>query len=68
MSEPASVPAGHPSDEIARLDAGELAAAFHRLSLSPVEVAATLLDRIDAIDPRINAIAHVDRAATLAQA
>jgi len=68
MSEPASVPAGHPSDEIARLGAGELAAAFHRLALSPVEVAATLLDRIDAIDPRINAIAHVDRTATLVQA
>jgi aspartyl-tRNA(Asn)/glutamyl-tRNA(Gln) amidotransferase subunit A len=68
MSEPACVAPDHPSDEIARLDAGALAAAFHRLALSPVEVAATLLDRIDAIDPRINAIVHVDRAATLAQA
>jgi aspartyl-tRNA(Asn)/glutamyl-tRNA(Gln) amidotransferase subunit A len=68
MPTPASVPVGHPSDSVAYLDAATLASAFRRGELSPVEVAALLVDRIEAIDPRINAIVHVDRTATLAQA
>jgi amidase len=36
----------------------ELAAAIRRKEVSPVEVADTYLDRIDALDPRLNAFCH----------
>lgn len=41
---------------------------FARGRLSPVEAARALLERIDAIDTKLNAVVHVDAAATLAMA
>lgn len=55
-------------DDIAYLSAAELAAGFRARDLSPVEVAAALLDRIGALDARINAVVHLDREAALAMA
>ncbi len=50
------------------MTAAELSAAFGRRELSPVEVATALLDRIAALDPKINAFCLVDRETSLAQA
>lgn len=55
-------------DEVAYLGAAELARAFRARELSPVEVAAALLDRIDAVNGAVNAVVHVDRDLTLAAA
>jgi aspartyl-tRNA(Asn)/glutamyl-tRNA(Gln) amidotransferase subunit A len=63
-----SLPVKAPGDDVAFLDAVALAAAFRRRSLSPVEVARALISRIEALDPPVNAIVHVDPALTLAQA
>jgi aspartyl-tRNA(Asn)/glutamyl-tRNA(Gln) amidotransferase subunit A len=57
-----------PGDDVAFLDAVVLAEAFRRRSLSPVEVARALISRIEALDPPVNAIVHVDPVLTLAQA
>jgi amidase len=38
----------------------ELAAAIRRMEVSPVEVAESYLDRIDELDPRLNAFCHRD--------
>ncbi len=60
---------GHgPSDEVAFLEARALSAAFAAGTLSPVEVAGALLDRIEALDGPVNSVVHLDRAATLAGA
>jgi aspartyl-tRNA(Asn)/glutamyl-tRNA(Gln) amidotransferase subunit A len=48
--------------------AAELAAAYASGELSPVHVARALLERIDAWEPRINAMYRVQREAALAQA
>jgi aspartyl-tRNA(Asn)/glutamyl-tRNA(Gln) amidotransferase subunit A len=45
-----------------------LAYAFRLRKLSPVEVALTLLDRIERLDPVVNAVVHADRQVTLAMA
>ncbi len=63
--------AGHaaaPDDEVAYLDVAQLTAAFRRRTLSPVEVADALLDRVARLDPRVNAVVHVDRGYTRAMA
>lgn len=46
----------------------ELSSAYERGELSPVEVCAQVLARIDAWEPRINAMYRVDRRTVLAQA
>lgn len=50
------------------MTAAELAAAYETKALSPVEVAETLLGRIEALDAEINCFCHVDGPATLKQA
>src|SRR5581483_6334625 len=42
-------------DDIAYMPATEMLAAFRAKRLSPVEVASALLDRIDAVNPAVNA-------------
>jgi aspartyl-tRNA(Asn)/glutamyl-tRNA(Gln) amidotransferase subunit A len=55
---------------IHELSAAELSAAYARRTLSPVEVATALLARVEAWEPRLNAMYRVDRegALTAAQA
>ena len=57
-----------PGDDVAFLDAVALAEAFRRRSLSPVGVARALISRIEALNPPVNAIVHVDPVLTLSQA
>jgi aspartyl-tRNA(Asn)/glutamyl-tRNA(Gln) amidotransferase subunit A len=57
-----------PGDDFAFMDATDLAHAFRLRRLSPVEVAMALLDRIDKLDPLVNAVVHRDRQFTLAMA
>lgn len=63
----AGAPAG-PDDEVAYLGVAELTQAFARRALSPVAVAERLIARIARLDPRVNAVVHVDPAYTLAMA
>lgn len=60
-----SGPAGQP---LWALDAATLADGFRAGALTPVEALAAVHDRIDAINPAINAIIAEDRAAARAQA
>jgi aspartyl-tRNA(Asn)/glutamyl-tRNA(Gln) amidotransferase subunit A len=57
-----------PGDDVAWLDVASLTSAFRRRALSPVDVARALILRIEALDPPVNAIVHVDRITTLAMA
>jgi aspartyl-tRNA(Asn)/glutamyl-tRNA(Gln) amidotransferase subunit A len=52
----------------ASLSAGELTAGYVRGDFTPVEVAASLLARIKALDGPVNSIVFTDEATTLAQA
>jgi len=60
--------ATHEDDEIASIDALALSRAFSNRELSPVEVAGSLLDRIERLNPQVNAIVHLDREKTLEMA
>ncbi|WP_262047374.1 amidase family protein [Bradyrhizobium sp. Bra78] len=60
--------ASHEDDKIASLDALALSRAFSNRELSPVEVAGSLLDRIERLNPQVNAIVHLDREKTLEMA
>lgn len=60
--------ATHEDDEIASLDALALSRAFSNRELSPVEVAGSLLGRIERLNPQVNAIVHLDREKTLEMA
>lgn len=53
---------------IHELSAAEISAAYASAELSPVEVARALLARIDAWEPRLNAMYRVDREGALKQA
>src|SRR5262249_15292392 len=53
---------------VSNLTAAQLASGYARGELSPVEVTRTLLERIDAWEPRINALYRMHRDAALAQA
>lgn len=55
-------------DEIAWLGADELTKAYRDRDLSPVDVTRAILDRIDALNPQINAYCLVDHEAALADA
>jgi aspartyl-tRNA(Asn)/glutamyl-tRNA(Gln) amidotransferase subunit A len=54
--------------DIAYASARDLAAAYRRRALSPVEVTDALLARLDALEPQLNAFCLVDRAGALAAA
>lgn len=54
--------------EVAYLSAKELVERYSRRDLSPREVASLLLERIDEVDPALNAYCHIDRDATVAWA
>lgn len=55
-------------DEIAWLGADALTKAYRDRDLSPVDVTRAILDRIDALNPQINAYCLVDHEAALADA
>jgi aspartyl-tRNA(Asn)/glutamyl-tRNA(Gln) amidotransferase subunit A len=57
-----------PHADIAWMDALQLVARFRARTLSPVDCATMLLDRIEASQDSINAFGHLDRKATLAAA
>ena len=59
------IPAAGASDEIAYLEARALNRAFQDRKLSPVEVARHLLDRIERLNPVVNAIVSLDHDKTL---
>ena len=63
----AATPRSTPGD-ICRLAAFEVAQHYRRRSLSPVEATRATLDRIDALDPVLNAYCLVDHEAALAAA
>lgn len=54
--------------DIHRLSATELAGLYRRRALSPVEAARAILDRIERLQPKLNAFCHLDPAGTLATA
>ena len=56
------------NDELCHLPALELRDRYRRRELSPVEVAAAVLDRVDALQPRLNAFVTVTRDRAMAQA
>jgi aspartyl-tRNA(Asn)/glutamyl-tRNA(Gln) amidotransferase subunit A len=56
------------SDDIAYASAHALLDGFRSKALSPVEVTQSLLDRIDALQPKLNAFVVVDRDGALAAA
>jgi len=53
------------TDEILNMSAVNLLLAFRRKQLSPVEVAESVLDRIESTQASVNAFSHVDRATTI---
>jgi aspartyl-tRNA(Asn)/glutamyl-tRNA(Gln) amidotransferase subunit A len=56
------------AEQVCWLGVSELSRLFRQKQLSPYEVAHVLLDRIEEINPSINAFVHVDPDATLAMA
>ena len=54
--------------DIPALTAAETADLYRSGELSPVEAADGLLERIEALDPAVNAFCHLDPEVTLAQA
>jgi aspartyl-tRNA(Asn)/glutamyl-tRNA(Gln) amidotransferase subunit A len=56
------------SGDIATLSAADLARAFRRKTLSPVEAARAAFARIEALDGKVNAFCHLDEAGALAAA
>ena len=60
MSQDATTLRTTPDADVAYLGVAALTDAFRRRALSPVEVAALLIARIERLDPRVNAIVHVD--------
>src|SRR5579864_7131019 len=55
-------------DDIAYKSSAELTALYARRALSPVEAARALFDRIEALEPKLNAFCLVDRDGALAAA
>jgi aspartyl-tRNA(Asn)/glutamyl-tRNA(Gln) amidotransferase subunit A len=53
------------SEDVAYFSVSELTSEFRRGTLSPVEVARIALERIDALNPTINAFSQLDRSVTL---
>jgi aspartyl-tRNA(Asn)/glutamyl-tRNA(Gln) amidotransferase subunit A len=56
------------NEDIAWLGAAELVAAYRKRALSPVEVTRVVLERIDALNPTLNAFCLVDHDAALRDA
>jgi Asp-tRNA(Asn)/Glu-tRNA(Gln) amidotransferase A subunit family amidase len=57
-----------PLSEIDRMDAVSLAAAMRRREISPVQVTARSLERLEEIEKDLNAFVTVDRDGAMAQA
>ncbi|MET0897932.1 MAG: amidase, partial [Mycobacterium sp.] len=57
-----------PETELCWTPATELAAAVRAGSVSPTEIATTFADRIEAVNPALNAYIHFDREQVLADA
>ena len=57
-----------PGEDVAFLDAKALVEGFCQRVFSPVEVAEALLERIEVLDPLLNAIVYTDRLLTLSMA
>jgi len=57
-----------PNDELAFLSAAELIDGYRRRDFSPLDVATAVLDRVDRLNPRLNAYLHVDYEGALASA
>lgn len=57
-----------PAQELWRWDAVDLAAAIRRRELSSREAVASCLDRLDAVNPRVNAVVDILRESALAAA
>ena len=55
-------------EEIGFMPATELGEHIRRKAISPVEVMAAVLRRIDSCEPRINAFAHLEPDSAMAQA
>ncbi len=64
----ASQDSGETKSDIGFLSVGELGSRYRNGSLSPVDVVAAALERIEALEPSLNAVAHVMRSAALEQA
>jgi aspartyl-tRNA(Asn)/glutamyl-tRNA(Gln) amidotransferase subunit A len=60
--------ASPPGQDFAFLSAAELTQLYRRRTISPVEVATQLLDRVAMLDPPVNAIVHTGPELTMAQA
>jgi aspartyl-tRNA(Asn)/glutamyl-tRNA(Gln) amidotransferase subunit A len=56
------------NEDVAYLGAAELVAAYGRRELSPVEVTRIVLERIDALNPRLNAFTLVDHESAMRDA
>ena len=56
------------AEDLVYLSATDLMAAFRNRSLSPLEVTRAVLDRIDALNPRLNAFLLIDHEAALGAA
>ncbi|MGE4480240.1 amidase [Acidocella sp.] len=63
-----SFPPGFAPDELCRLDAAALQAAYRAGGLSPVEVTKACLARAEEINPRFNAFTRIDHEGALAAA
>ena len=57
-----------PNSLTEKMTATELADAYRTGELSPVDVTRTLLERIEVLDPAVNAFSHLDADDTMAQA
>jgi Asp-tRNA(Asn)/Glu-tRNA(Gln) amidotransferase A subunit family amidase len=64
----ASQDSGETKSDIGFLSVGELGSRYRNGSLSPVDVVAAALERIETLEPSLNAVAHVMRSAALEQA
>ena len=53
------------SNELTRFSATQLVGAYRRRDLSPVEVTTAVLERIEALQPKVNAFCLVDEAAAM---
>jgi aspartyl-tRNA(Asn)/glutamyl-tRNA(Gln) amidotransferase subunit A len=62
------MPIERSAEDVAYASCSALLQAYRAGTLSPVEVAGMLLDRIERLDPYVNAFVFVDRPATLAAA
>jgi len=68
MADPAPIPRAMDNDDLAYLSATDLLVAYRRKQLSPLDVTRATLDRIDRLNPKLNAFVLVDHASALRDA